>query len=253
MVKINANDFLDLLSNQEIKNKLAEILNDNFAKQMDKGCDTLNRKMDELTATINLLRMEIQSKDAAIAQLKNENNTLKAELKAITHNNDEVQQEMKRDSLLFTGFKPTYAEAIGTEGSPRNSSIQTKENFVKFCNDTLGIPSVNASEISSVHFLPVSIRSATRVLAVRFIRRSVRDEVYGQRRALKTYNSHVTDKVFINEDLTPLRRKIFAASRTLLKNKKISGCWTSAGSIYVKSLTGTITAIRSLEMLQTYE
>ena len=167
---------------------------------MAKNNESLNKKIDELTATVNLLLIELQGKDASVAQLKTENNALKTKLKAATQTNDDLQQELKRDSLLFIGFKPTYSEAVGSsvDCAPCISSAKTKDVFVKFCNDTLQLPSVNAADISSVRFLPQSGHSTTRVLAAHFVRCTARDKIYGRHRSLETYNAHQSDKIFTN-------------------------------------------------------
>ena len=66
-----------------------------------KNNESLNKKIDELTATVNLLRVELKGKDASVAQLKTKNNALKTELKAVTQTNDNLQQKLKRESLLL--------------------------------------------------------------------------------------------------------------------------------------------------------
>ena len=60
---------------------------------------------------------------------------------------------------------------------------------------------ITASDISAAHRLS---GSANALILVRFVRRSVRDEVYNARFSLKKYNfgRPVKEKVFINEDLS---------------------------------------------------
>ena len=56
MVKINVSNFLDLLSNKNIKTKFAEIV-----------ASSISTKLDDLQATIDSLRLELAAKDAEIA------------------------------------------------------------------------------------------------------------------------------------------------------------------------------------------
>ena len=121
MVKINVNNFLNLLTNPDIKNKFGEMFNKGITKLIDKSNEALNKKIEDLTATIGMLRLELHDKDDSITQLKTENNTLKVEPKSIMKNNGSLQRELKRDDLLFTGFKPTLAEAAAEVGATEGS------------------------------------------------------------------------------------------------------------------------------------
>jgi FtsZ-binding cell division protein ZapB len=255
MVKINVTDFVDLLAHQDVKSKLGELFDESILKIMIKSQDLLNKKVDELTATINMLRMELQNKDLSINQLKTENASLKKEISTAMGQNDNLQQELKRENLIFSGFRPTFAEAVGDAENPhRISSNATKQNFVKFCNEVLDLPTISADDISTAYFLPTNptrgAANQTRLLSVRFVRRSTRDEIYTRRFRLKDFNSTHDDKVFVNEDLTQNRRKISAALRAKLKSKTILGCWTSAGVNRVKLLNGSIITVHSLDDLR---
>ena len=260
MVKISANDFLEMLNNPDVKTKFTEIFNESIQLALQKVFEKVNNvtdKLNELSTSVSTLRLEIQSKDQSISNLKSENNALKAEIACLASYNDEMSQELKRDNLVISGFTPSFSQATAASGSSRQHiSLQsTINNVVEFCHNTLSLPDISSHDISSASFLPppksiANKNAPPRLLLVHFTRRSIRDSIFFQRRVLKDFNSSsTTTKYYINEDLTATRRKLFADARNAVKRKHLEGAWTSNGSIIVKTSTGRITTVRTSEEL----
>lgn len=116
MVKINANDLLDLLSNIDIKTKLSEIfiesVNSAVESKFDKLIGKMSKQVDDLNATITALRIEMSAKDASIIKVEQENQQLRSSLASLSCRNEELQEDSKRDNLIFSGFKPNLAESV---------------------------------------------------------------------------------------------------------------------------------------------
>ena len=100
---------------------------------------------------------------------------------------------------------------------------------------------VSMADISTAHLLPskgAAAAIAQPAFMIRFVRRSVRDDVFSARHSLKTYISPAGSKVYINEDLTAANRKILATLRLKVRNKVIQGAWSQYGRIMAKDLRG---------------
>jgi hypothetical protein len=266
MVRINVNDFVEILTNPEVKLRLNEIFTESIQAAVQKCIDnvkndfqqltsSISAKVDELNTTVSTLRLQLESKDAVISSLQHESSSLRAEIAKISAQHDETLQEAKRDNLILTGFVPTYSEAAaGGNGQQRISTLATTNKVISFLQDQLAIPEINERDISSAVFLPAPkshSASATtgRLLVVRFTRRMVRDAVLSKRGALKEVNRTSQNKYFINEDLTAFRRKLFADARSAFKANKLSGAWTSGGNVFVKTNSGRVVHVQTIDAL----
>ncbi len=72
----------------------------------------------------------------------------------------------------------------------------------------------------------------SRDLLVQFVSKEKRDEFYSMRK--RTPKNEQNKKVFINEDLTELRAKLFYDARRLVRRNKLFGTWSQNGNIMIK-------------------
>ena len=102
--KLNFNDFLEILVNSDVRKIFKDIFTDSIQVEVRKCLDktmhnverlvnNLTAKIDELNASVANLRMQIQIKDAAIANILHENTQLKAVITNMKIINDELQQQ----------------------------------------------------------------------------------------------------------------------------------------------------------------
>ena len=87
---------------------------------------------------------------------------------------------------------------------------------------------------------------------MRFRSKSERFRVISNRRELKNYNATNGNKVFINEDLTAMRAKLFSTVRALHRKKHFQQVCTYNGTIRVKDMQGTVQIIHNNEDIQNY-
>ena len=272
MIKINVKDFVDILGNQEVKQKLSDLFSDSIQVTVTLALDklatllvskgdfdhvtnNLTIQIDELNTQVASLRLKIQSKEAVIDNLKQENLAMRAEITTFIKNNDELQQEMKQDNLVLSGFTPTFTEA--TAGGTDRQHFSLDATIVKvasFCHQQLFLPDINEGDISSANFLPPkkseNHNTSQRLLVVRFQCRSVHDKIFYSRCQLKNYNHDNNTHFYINEDLMDFHRKLFAVTCQAVKDGKIDSAWTSDGTIHAKTGAGRIVNIRTREDLR---
>ena len=67
---------------------------------------------------------------------------------------------------------------------------------------------------------------AIRIVVVKFVRRSMRDDIYAARVKFATFNRSTSNKICINENLPPAKCLLFAELRKLANTKKILGIWS---------------------------
>jgi len=144
---------------------------------------------------------------------------------------DEVEQYIRRDCLEFVGL-PTV-------------TLDNPKELVKELSNELNVK-LEEDDLSTVHRLPDTRSTKNRIIA-KFVRRDKKDELYNARKNLKnkTANSipsirsdpNVQDKhgkVYINESLTPYRKKLFGKLCQYKKQHKFKYIWTTNGKIYLK-------------------
>ena len=75
-------------------------------------------------------------------------------------------------------------------------------------------------------------------------RKADRDIVLKGRKELEKFNEDKLVKTYINEDLTTMRARLFAAGRAQQKSGRLQQVWTFNGNVKVKTLTGVVKDIR---------
>ena len=142
---------------------------------------------------------------------------------------DQLGQDHKNFSLIFSGLRPDYQNGYGIVG---------------FCREILGL-AVDPAEVSDVIKLGVNKLGYT-ITKVIFYSVSSRRRVYQARASLRGS----MQGIFVNEDLTKERERLSYMARLLFKNKAVAKNWTFLGEVYVKkTLEGEITKITKKEDL----
>ncbi len=103
-----------------------------------------------------------------------------------------------------------------------------KEQLVEL----VGAPEALVSDICSVTRMGKKKEEKPRDLVVQFVSKKKRDVFYSMRK--QTPKNEENKKVYINEDLTEARAKLFYDARQMVKRNKLYGTWSQNGNIMVK-------------------
>ena len=144
MVKLYVNDFLDLLSNKNVKTKFADMV-----------ANSISTKLNDLQATIDSLHLELAAKDAVITRIEPNNQRLTKLVNDLSAQNDDLMQDTKRDNLIISGKAPYAAEAVSA-GRNNTSSQASVVKLVDFCHDVLQLAHIKQDDVSVNCFLPQS-------------------------------------------------------------------------------------------------
>ena len=114
-------------------------------------------------------------------------------------------------------------------------------------------PPLQRDDISISHRLKKPRRAKPEEPApiiVRFLRRTDRNRVIRERKERKVYNEDRDIKIYVNEDLTTRRAKLFAKMRTLQRKRLLKQAWPYNGNIKVMMTNGEIKNIINESSIQ---
>ena len=210
---------------------LVEAFNDQAI--VDKLTRIVQGANKDLVDSISSLRSEVTSLRSALADRDNQIEALQTEVQQSRDANDALEQHGRRHSLRISGISDTQED--------------TTEALVSLANNVLELePQLMVKDISVSHRLPKRRNAPAEEphpIIARFVSRTDRDRVIKARKHLKDCNRDHNTKIYINEDLTAIRAKLFAISRSLQKKGSLMETWTYNGSIKVKTNEGVIKTV----------
>ena len=210
----------------------------------------IKNDLGAVRVTILSLQLKLDERAEQLRNLQAVNITLSEKLTKERECTEELEQYSRRENLLFCGIPATLAErTVADQGEHQiiaESSAVTTDKVISFCNNVLH------TNISAHRCKPRRGSNCPPVL-VRFVRRSVRDDVFRAKAHLKTFNGSrpSSERSFINEDLTEICRKLLGAARKAVSDNLLDSAWSSNCHVYVKALPpdGKRYAITSLQRL----
>ena len=190
--------------------------------------------LEELKAHIDLKFVQsdekflslLKERDNKIATLEDEvkkfkkiEETLNNKIAKIESAADEADAYERRDTLIFSGSNLP-------QGSPNENCIET---IRKLASEKLQ-GNFDPREVNTAHRLGKLNTSGVdkRSIIVKFCRRDL------SRTLCSAARSKRPDRLFINESLTPIRRKLLFTLRQIKKDHpdKLSGCTSIEGKVY---------------------
>ena len=190
--------------------------------------------VSSLRDEVRSLRSSLADRDATIAALQ-------SEVQVLQEDYDALEQYGRRNGLRISGI-------------PEQDGGDTTTAIVELANNVLKVePPLQREDVSISHRLkkPHNARPQDPApIIVRFLRRTDRNRVIRERRQLKDYNQDNNIKIYVNEDLTTRRAKLFARVRSLQKKKHFKQAWTYNGNIKVMMPNGTIKNITNEASIQ---
>jgi SMC interacting uncharacterized protein involved in chromosome segregation len=249
-----------VLSDDIVKEKLCEIFNDSCKVILQEMFAPIEKQLKndivELKASIQLLKIKLDERNEQMQKLQTDNAELSMKLANERVARDELEQYGRRENLIFDGISSTLAErtAVADHIGPSHLEVESSEvsmnKVITFCKDVLHID-IDPSDVSIAHRCKPRRGSIVPPILVRLVRRSKRDAIFHARMQLKTYNStrSVNDRIYLNEDLTEINRKLLGAGRKAAKDGKLDSAWSSNCRIWVKTRDGRRMTVTSMHQL----
>lgn len=193
----------------------------------------VSSKFDAFTAGLANTKKDIKTINDKVNQLEDSISHFENDLYDNMASLDVTQQYLRRDCLEITGI-PVIP-------------LDNPTRLVGELSSALDID-LNEREISTAHRLPATKKVKERII-VKFVRRDKRNEIYKQRSKLHGKDTSclpsvaaelgksIADKptkIYINESLTPYRRRLFGKLNTFKNTNKWKYLWTTNGTIHLR-------------------
>jgi regulator of replication initiation timing len=192
-------------------------------KLTGKSVESCHEKITELIETVNKQSTTLKEFEKSFEALKQENASLRTKVKSLEQQLDDADQYSRINCLEINGIPETKNEDV-TE-------------IIKTIGNTLGV-TVSAEDIDACHRLGLKQEGRKRGIIVKFVRRHVKEEVLRKRKIKRNLNtsdigmsSGPAEIVYINESLSPARRKVLNAARAFKKEQGFTFVWVKNGNI----------------------
>ena len=162
-----------------------------------------------------ILNKALHHIDENTKQMKSDPRLL-ANMRTLTYENDRLHQYSRRENVRIFGIPV----------DPSEPADVTEKKTLAILNETGA--DVRQSDISACHRLGKTT-NGSRPVIVRFVSRKKRTEILQKKKSLRSAANPSHHKVFINDDLTPLRSKLFKYVKDLPSTEKV---WTIDGKIF---------------------
>ncbi|XP_020905418.1 uncharacterized protein LOC110243633 [Exaiptasia diaphana] len=206
---------------EKVQRNTSQLLSDNAV---------LRNEVDDLKKSVQFHSDEVE-------QLRKENSDLKAQVQQLTTNQEQLMKsaddlEERHDNLeMYTRKYNLEIHGISEEDE------EDLEEIVMKLGEAVGVE-IEEDDIDIVHRMKVRVKRGPRPIIVRFMSHKIKSELYKAKKKLRRIAGLNDDlkaekAIYINENLTTAKRKLFAEVRKLAKQNKWKNCWSLDGKIYV--------------------
>jgi len=216
----------------EVQRNTEKIVSDNILMHKDyeelKASLSYQSHLIEKLAKENKdLNTQVEHLTKSLTECKLELKTTATQVEALEDKDDELEMYSRKHNLEIHGV-------------PEDNDDDLDKVVMKLAN-ILGVEA-NEDDIDIVHRLP-SRYKGPRPIIVKFRSHKVKSQIYMARRNLRGITSFESSlngakAVYINENLTSTRRKLFAEIRKRAKLNNWYNCWTTDGKIFVRRVKG---------------
>ena len=215
---------------KENTNKLLEenkVIREQY-NELQKSLEFHINKMEELATENKDLKREVKSLKETSSKANEERDQLYADLGTAINQIDDLEQYTRKNNLEIHGI-------------PEKTEENLVEKVIKLAN-ALNV-TIRSDDIDICHRMLTGRNvSKPRPIIVRFKSYRTKKELYGVRKSLKNQRMSQIFQgagiVYINENLTRMRRQLFAKVWKRKKSEQWHSAWTMDGKIFMKLSLG---------------
>ena len=182
--------------------------------------NTLNESVKSLNDTIITFREEVSNNSTQIVTLNSEILLLQQENNILKTDIEDMQRRSRSNNIEIVGLP-----------DPRQDSSDESMAIKLFSE--LGLKDFPSEYIDACHVVPTRRKDGKRVVVCRFVSRKMKEKVLlakKGRRELKIEGNII----YVNEQLTPNNRKIFALAAAKKRELNYKFLWTKNGIIFLR-------------------
>jgi hypothetical protein len=221
------------LSLDDIMKKIVEMFEYQKVQEQNfnKSNELLSQKIDENTKHVKEQNSSLGRCLEVIDKLVNENKQLNKKLLDMERRLDEIEQYSRLNAVEIHGIPVQPNEdVIGVVKEVGKAlNMEVREDMIDACHRLGSKPGPNNSPPGII---------------VKFVRRLDKEELLKKRRvksnlSTRHMNMSMDQTVYINEALTPARRRLLAAARQLKREKNFRFLWVRGGKIFLRKSEGS--------------
>ena len=233
-------DLEERLTEQGIASKMAATVDD--MKKLifgDEYRSFLNQVIAESVAeAVRNIASELEATKHEVSVLKKENVDLKLKIDAVEEKMDKIEQHEKANTVIIQNNWPenkdeNLVDRVIELARCMNVNLHSKE--IQFAFRVGKKRALQTSSPLDGGFLG---NKTCRPVMVKFTSIAIKNEMRLARSNLKKVEA--LRDIYINEDLTAVRRSLLNLCIFKKKNKMIQACWTENGKVMIKTNEGLI-------------
>lgn len=213
------------LSIKDVACKLADLCTS--IREMKEALKFQTKTYDELMVKLEEERKENKNMQRRIAALECENESLKKELKLSVTEGQELNQYGRNRNIEIHGIQERQGEKV------KELVLELAKNLRIDCK---------LEEVDVAHRVPTT-GNKRKPIIVQFTNRTTRDKFIAKRKTGLVSNNLVQgsddQEIFINENLSPYKKKLHWQARTQAKSLHFKFCWVRNGCIFLRKSEDT--------------
>lgn len=210
---------------EESKAQMAKLEND-----LGKSIEACHEQATELLKVTEEQSKRLKEYEKYFEALRQENTNLRAEIKTQKEKIDEMEQYSRANCLEINGIPESKSETV--------------LEIIKKVGTVLNV-NVKDEDIDACHRLGTKLDGKNRGIIVKFVRRTMKDEILRKRKIKRNLNtsdigfsSGPADVVYINESLSAERRKVLSAARGIKRDQGYTYVWVKNGKVFLRKNEG---------------
>lgn len=217
---------------QTIKSTLVELIGP-FKKDVEKSLGALKTSVQFMSDSFEDQKKRYEEALHEIKALQAENNVLKTKISILETKFDQLEQKDKANNIVIVGVP---------EQREKNTKVITKQIFTSM--------DIDVSDIDICESFRVN-KKADSMILVKLANIDKKQEIMRRIKELRGTTvtkcglEGINKKIYLNDDMTTLKRQLFKKARDLKKDKGYKAAYTLNGNIFLKKKDGD-TAIKIL-------
>ncbi len=183
-------------------------------KTIDEDLKSIKDRETQISQQNDVLKKQIEKLESKLYIHEEEKKTESTETKTRI---DDIEQDSKMNNLRFAGI-------------PEEEGEDLQNKVLVITKEKLNLQSISENDIDLCYRLGRAVEGKHRDVLVRFQSRDKRNLIYQCRRNMPREDP----TVYINEDLTLRRSKLFYDARCKKKAGRVSAVWTQEGTIVIR-------------------
>ncbi len=221
---------------EELKDKLITLMAKEVSKLQNKvngiEQDFQSLKEAQNSNTIAIIERSQECQSLQVSQQK-KSDSLSRDISHISEQLSNMQVDIENTKQLL---KQNNIRLVGLEENcSSESENELASKVIEFSKQHLEITDITIEDVDKVYRLGKNKTNKPCDVIIKFKQRDTRNKFYRSRRKLYDADTKQSSTgMYINEDLTQYRQRLYYDARNLRKKSAIFAAWTSSGTIMVK-------------------